>query len=85
MQRDDVIEVLCAVIEEDGSDEAVRQIVDAGGDLSAEVALVETDMTVSEALLYAEGLIALGRDVEAAEVIAEAVRGAFHLPLVAAA
>lgn len=85
MRRNDVLEVLCAVVAEDGADEAVRQIAEAGGDVAAEVVLFDAEMSVAEAIDYAEALIAFGRDLDAAEVIGEAVRGAFHLPLYAAA
>lgn len=85
MYHTDVIDVLSAVIAEDGADAAVVDIADAGGHLDAEVALLDGELSVAEAFAYAEALFAFGRDQDAVEVIGEAVRAAFRLPLYAAA
>jgi hypothetical protein len=86
MHQADVIDVLSTVIADDGADEALAQIVEAGGVVDADVALLDGDLSVAEALAYAEALFAFGRDDAALEVIGETVRVAFRVvPVYAAA
>jgi hypothetical protein len=49
-----------------------------GGSMVATVALLDTEVTVEEALSYAGVLYELGQRTEAAEVAREAVLGAFR-------
>ena len=49
-----------------------------GGSMAATVALVDSEVTVEEALSYAGVLYDLGQRTEAAEVAREAVIGAFR-------
>jgi hypothetical protein len=85
MRHDDIITSLVDILQDEGSDAAAHAIADAGGHLEAEVALLDGELTVAEALDYAENLFALNAFDAGTSVVEEAVRGAWGLPLYAAA
>ena len=85
MRHDDVISSLIDILHDEGGDAAAHAIADAGGHLDAEVPLLDGELSVAEALDYAENLLALHAFDAAASVVEEAVRAAWGLPLYAAA
>ncbi len=85
MRHDDVISSLVDILHDEGAEAACRAIADAGGHLDSEVSLLDGDLTVAEALDYAENLLALNACEAAVSVVEEAVRAAWGLPLYAAA
>lgn len=85
MRHDDVISTLMDILHDEGSEAAARAISDAGGHLDAEVPLLDGELSVAQALDYAENLLALNAWESSASVVEEAVRAAWGLPLYASA
>ena len=85
MRHDDVISTLLDILHDEGSAAAARAIVDAGGHLDAEVPLLDGELSVAEALDYAENLLALNAWDSSVSVVEEAVRAAWGLPIYASA